>query len=90
MWQVTTSLKLKKREKKRYMSRIRKRPNLQIQNLNDGTTTFVPVVPSVDRSHAASVNYDNQNMSAPACPISGVKDKLEHVDNLNILYMLNL
>jgi len=67
--------------KKRYISRIRKRPNLHIQKLNDGTTTFVLGVSCVDQSHAASVNYDNQHMSVPTPPVSGVKVKLKSADN---------
>ncbi|RHN63965.1 putative transcription factor C2H2 family [Medicago truncatula] len=67
-------------KKKRYMSRIRKRPDLRFQKLNDGTTTFVPIA-SVDQSHAVSVSYNNHNMSAPAPPLSGVKVKLEPADN---------
>jgi len=67
--------------KKRYMSRIQKRPDLQIQKLDDGTTTLVPVIASVDQSYAPLVSYDNQNMRAPAPPLSGVKVKQEPTDN---------
>ena len=70
-----------KERRKRYLSRIRKRPDLQIQKLDDGTTTLVPVIASIDQSHAPSVSYDNPNMSAPAPPLSGVKVKLEPADN---------
>ncbi|AES77426.1 hypothetical protein MTR_7g010470 [Medicago truncatula] len=79
-----------KERKKRYMSRIPKRPNLHIQKLNVGTTTFVRVVVSVDQSHAASVNYDNQNMSTPTSLVSEVKVKLKLADNENILCKFNL
>jgi len=63
------------------MSRIRKRPNLRIEKLYNGTTTFVRVVTSVDQSYAAPVNYDNQNVSAPPPLISRVKVQLEPTDN---------
>jgi len=67
--------------KKRYMSKFRKRPDLRFQKLNDGTTTFVPIVASVGQSHAASVSYANQDMGSPTPPLSGVKVKLEPADN---------
>jgi len=66
--------------KKRYISRIRKRSGLQIKKLNDGTTTFVPVIACANKSHA-SVNDDDHNMIALAQLPSGVKVKLETENN---------
>ncbi|RHN69194.1 putative transcription factor C2H2 family [Medicago truncatula] len=62
--------------KKRYISRIRKRPRLQIQKLNDGTTTFVPVIACGDKSHAY-VNDDGHNMIALTPLPNGIKVKSE-------------
>ncbi|XP_024633575.1 probable serine/threonine-protein kinase DDB_G0271402 [Medicago truncatula] len=66
--------------KKRYNSRIRKRPRLQIQKLNDGRTTFVPVVACADKSHA-SINNDDHNMISLTPLPSGIKVKSEPSDN---------
>ncbi|CAL5210332.1 unnamed protein product [Lathyrus oleraceus] len=66
--------------KKRYMSRIRKRPNLQIHKLNDGTTTLVPVSSSTVHPHVTSVNDNAHNQIASPPPI-GVKIKFESPDN---------
>jgi len=66
--------------KKRYISRIQKRPRLQIQKLNDGTTTFAPVIACADKSHA-SVNNDDHNMIALTPLPSGIKIKSEPSNN---------
>ncbi|CAK8574409.1 unnamed protein product [Lathyrus sativus] len=52
-------LESEEERKKRYMSRIRKRSNLKIQKLNNGTTTLVPVATSSNRLHASFSNRFN-------------------------------
>ncbi|CAL5210333.1 unnamed protein product [Lathyrus oleraceus] len=66
--------------KKRYMFRIRKRPKLQIQKLNDGTTTLIPVSSSTDFPLVASVN-DNVHNQIASPALTGVKIKLESTNN---------
>ncbi|CAK8562405.1 unnamed protein product [Lathyrus sativus] len=68
--------------KKRYMSRIRKKPSLEIPRLNNGQTTCVPAVPSIDQSHVASIiNNDDQNqISSLALPLNGFKYESDLVD----------
>ncbi|KAL5066660.1 hypothetical protein RYX36_017547 [Vicia faba] len=70
----------KEERKKRYMARIRKRPRLQIQKLNDGTTTFVPVSFSTAHPPVASVNNNAHNQILSPTSI-GVKIKLESANN---------
>ncbi|KAL5066661.1 hypothetical protein RYX36_017548 [Vicia faba] len=62
------------------MSRIRKIPHLQIQKLNDGTTTFVLVSSLTVHPHVASVN-DNAHNQIASPPSTGVKIKLEYANN---------
>ncbi|CAK8574408.1 unnamed protein product [Lathyrus sativus] len=68
-------LESKEERKKRYMSRIRKRPRLHIQKLNDGTTTFLPL--SSSTAHPP-VPAQNQIISPPP---TGIKIKLESANN---------
>lgn len=64
-------------KRKRYISKIRKKPKL-----DNGQTTFVPVVPVIDQPIVASlVNNDDQNHSSPlGLPLKGVKLELDLVD----------
>lgn len=68
-------------KKKRYMLRIRNKPDLRIQMLNDGFT-FVPTEVSSAQPRAPAVSYDHQvapRLSPPSPPV-GVKVKLEPSD----------
>ncbi|CAK8574410.1 unnamed protein product [Lathyrus sativus] len=68
--------------RKRYMFRARKKPSLQICKIDNGQTTFVHVVSSIDQPPLAStVNNDDQNQSSPSVlPLNGVKLELDLVD----------
>ncbi|CAL5210335.1 unnamed protein product [Lathyrus oleraceus] len=69
-------------KKKRYMSRIRKKTSLQIRELDNEQTTFVPAVSSIDQPLVTSmVNNDNQNHSSPLeLSLTDVKIELDLLD----------